>query len=174
MGVPHSSRVFLRGEWVSYSRLSHSKILLVPTQILSSRPKRETCSSPATNPSLAVRAAPPCAQHRRLRKTAVRAGPFDAPPHPCYPHPTMTSAPNQSLATTTCIIGGGPAGIMLGFLLARAGHPRHGPREIQRLLPRLPRRHHPPLHPRAPLRARPPRKIPHPSRTPKSTSSPPT
>jgi 2-polyprenyl-6-methoxyphenol hydroxylase-like FAD-dependent oxidoreductase len=33
----------------------------------------------------------------------------------------MTPVPAQSLATTTCIIGGGPAGIMLGFLLARAG-----------------------------------------------------
>jgi 2-polyprenyl-6-methoxyphenol hydroxylase-like FAD-dependent oxidoreductase len=32
----------------------------------------------------------------------------------------MATAPN-SLATTCCIIGGGPAGIMLGFLLARAG-----------------------------------------------------
>ena len=28
---------------------------------------------------------------------------------------------NNPLATTTCIIGGGPAGIMLGFLLARQG-----------------------------------------------------
>jgi 2-polyprenyl-6-methoxyphenol hydroxylase-like FAD-dependent oxidoreductase len=34
---------------------------------------------------------------------------------------SATSAQEQSLATTTCIIGGGPAGIMLGFLLARAG-----------------------------------------------------
>ena len=32
----------------------------------------------------------------------------------------MANNPN-SLATTCCIIGGGPAGIMLGFLLARAG-----------------------------------------------------
>ncbi|WP_158944138.1 FAD-dependent oxidoreductase [Granulicella sp. S190] len=32
----------------------------------------------------------------------------------------MATTPN-SLATTCCIIGGGPAGIMLGFLLARAG-----------------------------------------------------
>ena len=32
----------------------------------------------------------------------------------------MAANPN-SLATTCCIIGGGPAGIMLGFLLARAG-----------------------------------------------------
>jgi len=31
------------------------------------------------------------------------------------------AAPTQSPPTTTCIIGGGPAGIMLGFLLARAG-----------------------------------------------------
>ncbi len=34
----------------------------------------------------------------------------------------MPSQPNP-LATTCCIIGGGPAGIMLGFLLARAGIP---------------------------------------------------
>jgi 2-polyprenyl-6-methoxyphenol hydroxylase-like FAD-dependent oxidoreductase len=34
----------------------------------------------------------------------------------------MPATPN-SLATTCCIIGGGPAGIMLGFLLARAGVP---------------------------------------------------
>jgi 2-polyprenyl-6-methoxyphenol hydroxylase-like FAD-dependent oxidoreductase len=33
----------------------------------------------------------------------------------------MPSTQDQSLATTCCIIGGGPAGIMLGFLLARAG-----------------------------------------------------
>jgi 2-polyprenyl-6-methoxyphenol hydroxylase-like FAD-dependent oxidoreductase len=34
----------------------------------------------------------------------------------------MAATPNP-LATTCCIIGGGPAGIMLGFLLARAGVP---------------------------------------------------
>jgi 2-polyprenyl-6-methoxyphenol hydroxylase-like FAD-dependent oxidoreductase len=34
---------------------------------------------------------------------------------------SATPAHEQSLATTTCIIGGGPAGIMLGYLLARAG-----------------------------------------------------
>ncbi len=34
---------------------------------------------------------------------------------------SATSPQEQSLATTVCIIGGGPAGIMLGFLLARAG-----------------------------------------------------
>jgi 2-polyprenyl-6-methoxyphenol hydroxylase-like FAD-dependent oxidoreductase len=34
----------------------------------------------------------------------------------------MPATPNP-LATTCCIIGGGPAGIMLGFLLARAGVP---------------------------------------------------
>jgi hypothetical protein len=33
----------------------------------------------------------------------------------------MNSAQEQSLATTCCIIGGGPAGILLGYLLARAG-----------------------------------------------------
>src|SRR5579871_6707000 len=29
--------------------------------------------------------------------------------------------PNDSLATTCCIAGGGPAGVMFGYLLARAG-----------------------------------------------------
>ena len=29
--------------------------------------------------------------------------------------------PDSSIATTCCIAGGGPAGVMLGFLLARAG-----------------------------------------------------
>ena len=29
--------------------------------------------------------------------------------------------PDQTLETTCCIVGGGPAGIMLGYLLARAG-----------------------------------------------------
>src|ERR1700733_8102772 len=29
--------------------------------------------------------------------------------------------PNATIATTCCIAGGGPAGVMLGFLLARAG-----------------------------------------------------
>lgn len=29
--------------------------------------------------------------------------------------------PNRTLATTCCIVGGGPAGIMLGYLLARKG-----------------------------------------------------
>src|SRR5271170_2154910 len=28
---------------------------------------------------------------------------------------------NQKLETTCCVIGGGPAGVMLGYLLARAG-----------------------------------------------------
>ena len=34
---------------------------------------------------------------------------------------SATPTQAQSLSTTTCIIGGGPAGIMLGYLLARAG-----------------------------------------------------
>src|ERR1700759_4642683 len=29
--------------------------------------------------------------------------------------------PNATIITTACIVGGGPAGMMLGFLLARAG-----------------------------------------------------
>lgn len=33
----------------------------------------------------------------------------------------METAPNNPLKTTCCIIGGGPAGIMLGYLLARSG-----------------------------------------------------
>ncbi len=30
---------------------------------------------------------------------------------------------NNALDTTCCIVGGGPAGMMLGYLLARAGVP---------------------------------------------------
>ena len=30
---------------------------------------------------------------------------------------------NDTLKTTCCIVGGGPAGVMLGYLLARAGVP---------------------------------------------------
>ena len=29
--------------------------------------------------------------------------------------------PDQTLETTCCIVGGGPAGVMLGYLLARVG-----------------------------------------------------
>ena len=29
--------------------------------------------------------------------------------------------PDQTLQTTCCVVGGGPAGVMLGYLLARAG-----------------------------------------------------
>ena len=29
--------------------------------------------------------------------------------------------PSAQISTTCCIVGGGPAGMMLGFLLARAG-----------------------------------------------------
>src|SRR5262252_7388929 len=29
--------------------------------------------------------------------------------------------PNQTIGTTCCVVGGGPAGVMLGYLLARAG-----------------------------------------------------
>ena len=28
---------------------------------------------------------------------------------------------NQTLETTCCVVGGGPAGVMLGYLLARTG-----------------------------------------------------
>ena len=47
--------------------------------------------------------------------------------------------------TRCCIAGGGPAGMMLGFLLARAGVRRRGAREARRLPARLPRRHGPPV-----------------------------
>ena len=33
----------------------------------------------------------------------------------------MTTAETRDIQTTCCIVGGGPAGMMLGFLLARAG-----------------------------------------------------
>src|SRR3979411_1903899 len=29
--------------------------------------------------------------------------------------------PSQTIETTCCVVGGGPAGVMLGYLLARAG-----------------------------------------------------
>ncbi|MCL4768652.1 MAG: FAD-dependent monooxygenase, partial [Hyphomicrobiaceae bacterium] len=35
----------------------------------------------------------------------------------------MGPVSNRTLRTTCCIAGGGPAGLMLGFLLARAGIP---------------------------------------------------
>jgi len=34
----------------------------------------------------------------------------------------MDRAANQPPQTSVCIVGGGPAGMMLGFLLARDGH----------------------------------------------------
>ena len=54
-----------------------------------------------------------------------------------------------------CVVGGGPAGVVLAFLLARQGVPRHAAGSPPRLRPRLPRRHHPPLHPRGARPARP-------------------
>jgi 2-polyprenyl-6-methoxyphenol hydroxylase-like FAD-dependent oxidoreductase len=48
---------------------------------------------------------------------------FDVVTGTCYPLPTMTALTNQPPGANCCIIGGGPAGIMLGFLLARAGIP---------------------------------------------------
>ena len=53
-----------------------------------------------------------------------------------------------------CIAGGGPAGMMLGLLLARAGVDVRRAGEARRLPARLPRRHHPPLDARADARAR--------------------
>src|ERR1700746_3103941 len=74
-----------------------------------------------------------------------------------------------NLSTGCCIVGGGPAGMMLGFLLARAGvavtvrarasagsfvfflvlrvcgPPLHSAREAPRFPARLPRRHDPSL-----------------------------
>ena len=29
--------------------------------------------------------------------------------------------PNETVSTTCCVVGGGPAGMMLGYLLARSG-----------------------------------------------------
>jgi hypothetical protein len=49
--------------------------------------------------------------------------------------------------TRCCIAGGGPAGMMLGFLLARAGIDVVVSRKTHRLPARLSWRHDPPLHP---------------------------
>src|SRR5438105_526832 len=46
-----------------------------------------------------------CLQRRELKR-------------PCMAEPTMRQEPTT---TRCCIVGGGPAGLMLGFLLARAG-----------------------------------------------------
>ena len=50
--------------------------------------------------------------------------------------------PNSSITTTCCIAGGGPAGMMLGFLLARAGVHVVVLEKYAGLLPRFSRRHH--------------------------------
>ena len=68
--------------------------------------------------------------------------------------------PTETIHTTCCIAGGGPAGMMLGFLLARAGDRCRRAGEARGLPARLPRRHHPSLDARADLRARPARRIP--------------
>ena len=40
-----------------------------------------------------------------------------------------------SFQTTCCVVGGGPAGVMLGYLLARIRRESHDPRETPGLLP---------------------------------------
>ena len=59
----------------------------------------------------------------------------------------------ETLTTQCCIAGGGPAGMMLGFLLARAGVDVDGAGEARRLLARFPRRHGSSLDARADVRA---------------------
>ena len=66
----------------------------------------------------------------------------------------------EQISTTCCIAGGGPAGMMLGFLLARAGVDVVVLEKHARLPARLPRRHHPSLDARADARARPARRLP--------------
>ncbi len=46
---------------------------------------------------------------------------FDAPLAHCYSCTTVAATPNRTETTTCCIVGGGPAGMMLGYLLARHG-----------------------------------------------------
>ena len=53
----------------------------------------------------------------------------------------------ETVTTRLCIVGGGPAGMMAGLLLARAGIDGHGAGEARRLPARLPRRHGPPVDP---------------------------
>ena len=66
----------------------------------------------------------------------------------------------ETITTRCCIAGGGPAGMMLGFLLARAGIDVVGAGEARRFPARLPRRHHPSLDAGADARARAARRIP--------------
>ena len=66
----------------------------------------------------------------------------------------------ERLQASCCIAGGGPAGMMLGLLLARAGVDVRRPREARRLPARLPRRHDPPVDARGDARARAPRRVP--------------
>ncbi len=49
---------------------------------------------------------------------------------------------DSSITTTCCIAGGGPAGMMLGFLLARAGVDVVVLEKHAGFLSRFPRRHH--------------------------------
>ena len=66
----------------------------------------------------------------------------------------------ETITTRCCIAGGGPAGMMLGFLLARAGIDVIGAGEAHGFPARLPRRHHPSLDARADARAWAARRIP--------------
>ena len=62
-----------------------------------------------------------------------------------------------------CIVGGGPAGMMLGLPSRARRRRRDRAREARRLPPRFPRRHHPSLDARAHPRARPARRVPAPA-----------
>ena len=66
----------------------------------------------------------------------------------------------EQISTTCCIAGGGPAGMMLGFLLARAGVDVVVLEKHARFPARLPRRHHPSLDARSDARAGPAGGIP--------------
>ena len=73
----------------------------------------------------------------------------------------MNEANGSTAASTQCcIVGGGPAGMMLGYLLARAGVRDRRAREARRLPARLPRRHRPSVDPAHHGRARPARRVP--------------
>ena len=66
----------------------------------------------------------------------------------------------MTFETRCCIAGGGPAGMMLGVLLARAGIPVVVLEKHARFPPRLSRRYRPSVDARSHRRARRPRRLP--------------
>ena len=64
-----------------------------------------------------------------------------------------------TIATQCCIAGGGPAGMMLGYLAGPRRRRRRGAGEARRFLPRFPRRHDPSLDARTDARSRTDRRV---------------